>query len=66
MAGNEFLDKAGLAVLWERIKQLVYECGCRDAVTYRLESNGSTIFLIGSDGSRSAVDITATASCSEE
>lgn len=28
MAGNEFLDKAGLAVLWERIKQLVYECCC--------------------------------------
>lgn len=28
MAGNEFLDKAGLVVLWDRIKQLVYECCC--------------------------------------
>ena len=65
MAGNEFLDKTGLAALWERIQQLVYECGCRCAVTYRLESDGNTIALVGSDGTRSVVAITATASCEE-
>lgn len=28
MAGSEFLDKQGLMVLWDRIKELVYECCC--------------------------------------
>lgn len=28
MAGSEFLDKQGLVVLWDRIKELVYECCC--------------------------------------
>lgn len=63
MAGNEYLDKRGLGILWERIKQLVYECGCSCAVTYHLESDGNTISLIGSDGSESTVEVVATASC---
>lgn len=63
MAGNEFLDKAGLASLWERIRQLVYECGCQCKVTYTLEVNGNVLTLVGSDGSRSTVVITATADC---
>lgn len=74
MAGNEFLDKAGLSVLWERIQQLVYECGCDcesgsgsgSGVKYRLESDGTSIALIGSDGSRSVVTVPATASCDDE
>ena len=65
MANGNYLDKDGLALLWERIQRLVYECGCRCAVTYRLESDGNTVTLVGSDGTRSAVVITATASCSE-
>lgn len=66
MADKEFLDKEGLAVLWERIRQLVYECGGEGGgVTYTLESDGNTITLVGSDGTRSAVAITATASCDE-
>ena len=52
MAGSEFLDKAGLATLWERIQQLVKECGCACAVTYTLEANGNVVTLVGSDGSR--------------
>lgn len=28
MAGSEFLDKQGLMVLWDRIKELIYECCC--------------------------------------
>lgn len=63
MAGNEFLDKAGLASLWERIRQLVYECGCQCKVTYTLEVNDNVLTLVGSDGSRSTVTITATADC---
>lgn len=65
MANKEYLDKAGLAVLWERIKQLVYECGCQCAVTYRLESSNGTITLVGSDGSRSTIVVTAVAQCDE-
>lgn len=64
MAGNEFLDKEGLSVLWEQIKQLVYECcNCGGGVTYRLESDGNEISLIGSDGTVSAVAVISTASC---
>lgn len=63
MAGNEFLDKQGVATLWERIKQLVYECCCKNITTYRLESDGNTITLIGSDGTRSSVAVISTASC---
>lgn len=65
MAGNEFLDKNGVAALWERIKQLVYECGCQCAVTYTLESDGNTVTLVGSDGTRSSVAVISTASCVE-
>ena len=65
MANNKYLDNAGLATLWERIQRLVYECGCSCAVTYRLESDGNTITLIGSDGTRSAVSVVSTASCEE-
>lgn len=61
MASREYLDKQGLATLWERIKQLVYECGCQCRVTYTLESNGNTVTLVGSDGSRSTVNVTAVA-----
>ena len=63
MAGNEFLDKQGVATLWERIKQLVYECCCKNITTYRLESDGNTITLIGSDGTSSSVAVISTASC---
>lgn len=64
MAGNEFLDKAGLSALWERIKQLVYECGCQCKVTYTLEvTDGNVLTLVGSDGSKSVVTIAATAEC---
>lgn len=66
MAGNEFLDKNGVATLWEQIKQLVYECGCQCAVTYTLESDGNTVTLVGSDGSRSSVAVVSTATCVEE
>lgn len=66
MAGNKFLDETGLAILWERIRQLVYECGCNCAVTYKLVSNGNEITLVGSDGSRSTVEVEAVTSCSEE
>ena len=66
MAGNEYLDKRGLGILWERIKQLVYECGCSCAVTYHLESDGNTITLVGSDGSTSTVTVTAVANCSNQ
>lgn len=66
MAGNEYLDKTGLGVLWERMKQYVYECCCSQHVTYTLESNGSTISLVGSDGTRSTITVTATASCTSE
>lgn len=58
---SNFLDKEGLAKLWERIQQLVYECG---KVTYKLESDGNMITLVGSDGSKSVVYVTATAECS--
>ena len=63
MAGNEFLDKQGVATLWERIKQLVYECCCKNITTYHLESNGNQIALIGSDGTVSVVAVVSTASC---
>ena len=66
MAGNEFLDKQGVGVLWERIKQLIYECCCKNITTYRLESDGNTITLIGSDGTRSSVAVISTASCGDE
>lgn len=58
---SNFLDKEGLATLWERIQRLVYECG---KVTYKLESDGNMITLVGSDGSKSVVYVTATAECS--
>ena len=61
---EKYLNGEGLATLWERIQRLVYECGCRCAVTYRLESDGNTVTLVGSDGTRSAVVVEATASCS--
>ena len=66
MADREYLDKSGLSALWQRIQQLVYECGCRCAVTYRLEKSGDTVTLVGSDGSRSSVSIEATAVCEEQ
>lgn len=28
MAGHEYLDKAGLSTLWDRMRQYVYECCC--------------------------------------
>lgn len=65
MPEKEYLDKTGLAFLWSKIQQLVYECGCKCTVTYSLESDGSTVTLVGSDGSRSSVTITATADCGE-
>lgn len=65
MPENKYLDSAGLAVLWERIKELVYTCAGKNVVTYRLVSDGSTVTLVGSDGSRSSVVITATADCGE-
>ena len=58
---SNFLDKEGLATLWERIQRLVHECG---KVTYKLESDGNMITLVGSDGSKSVVYVTATAECS--
>ena len=54
---SNFLDKEGLATLWQRIQQLVYECGCQCRVTYKLESDGNMITLVGSDGSKSVVEI---------
>ena len=44
---------------------LVYECAGKSTVKYRLEVDGDTVSLVGSDGSRSTVTITATASCGE-
>ena len=64
MAGNKFLDDTGVGILWERIQRLVYECAGRSAVTYRLESDGNMITLVGSDGSRSTIAVEAVASCS--
>ena len=66
MAGHEYLDKQGVSALWERIQQLVYECGCRCAVKYRLESDGNVITLVGSDGSRSVVTVESVAQCNNE
>lgn len=63
--GNEYLDKQGLATLWERIKELVYECGCQCRIKYRLEVNGNAVTLVGSDGSRSTVYVTAVAADDE-
>lgn len=60
---NGYLDKTGVSLLWTRIQRLVYECAGKSAVKYRLESDGNKVILIGSDGSRSAVTVTATASC---
>lgn len=57
MAGSQFLDKAGVSALWERMKQYVYECCCGQAVTYELKTDGDYIRLIGSDGSESAVPL---------
>lgn len=65
MANNKYLDSAGLAVLWSRIQQLVYECASKNSVKYRLESNGNTITLVGSDGSRSTVSMEAYAACDD-
>lgn len=67
MAGNEFLDRTGVATLWERMRQYVYECCCSrgGGVTYRLESDGNEVTLVGSDGSRSTVEVEATAVCEE-
>lgn len=65
MASKGFIDDEGLAVLWERIKQLVYACGGNGGggVTYTLQSDGETLTLVGSDGSTSSVDIKAKAVC---
>lgn len=60
---NKYLNAEGLQLLWERIKQLVYECCGGNSVTYRLEREGDTIVLIGSDGSRSEVEMGAYAVC---
>ena len=60
---NKYLDGAGVATLWQRIQRLVYECAGKSAVTYRLESDGNTITLIGSDGTSSSVAVISTASC---
>lgn len=68
MAQNEYLDKAGLAILWERIRRLVSECcngGSGGGVTYTLESVDNTITLVGSDGTRSSVSVISTAVCDE-
>lgn len=37
----------------------------KNIVKYRLEVDGDTVSLVGSDGSTSTVTITATASCEE-
>lgn len=37
----------------------------KNIVKYRLEVDGDTVSLVGSDGSKSTVTITATASCGE-
>lgn len=69
MAGYKYLDEAGVSALWERIKQLVYECCCNSSgggVTYWLESDENTITLVGSDGSRSSVSVVSTAVCDNE
>lgn len=66
MFNNKYLDSAGLSVLWERIKQLVYECAGKNAVTYTLESNDNAITLVGSDGTRSSVTVASTAVCDNE
>ena len=63
---NKYLDSAGLATLWERIQQLVYECAGQNAVRYRLEVNGNEVTLIGSDGSESTVSVGAAAACEEQ
>lgn len=60
---NKYLNQTGLAVLWERIKQLVYECSGGQSVTYRLERDGSNLVLVGSDGTRSVVDMSAITGC---
>lgn len=65
MFNTKYLDANGVAVLWQRIQQLVYECGCKCAVTYHLESDGNTITLVGSDGTRSVVPVIAVASCED-
>lgn len=62
----KYMDSTGLSVLWERIRMLVYECASSNIVKYRLEVNGNTVTLVGSDGSTSSVDVTATTSCESE
>lgn len=66
MPDKGYLDGDGLALLWERIKMLVYSCaggGGGGGVTYRLESDGNQITLVGSNGSRSTVTVDAIAEC---
>lgn len=65
MFNTKYMDGAGLSYLWERIQMLVYECAGKNIVKYRLEVDGDTVSLVGSDGSTSTVTITATASCEE-
>lgn len=65
MFTTKYLDASGLATLWERIQRLVYECGCQCAVRYHLEVDGNTVILVGSDGSRSSVDVSAATACDE-
>ena len=65
MFNTKYMDGAGLSHLWERIQMLVYECAGKNTVKYRLEVDGDTVSLVGSDGSTSTVTITATASCEE-
>lgn len=60
MAGNQYLDKTGVAFLWARMKQYVYDCCCSQKVTYTLEKEGSTLILQGSDGSKSVVTLETT------
>lgn len=65
MFNTKYLDANGVSVLWQRIQQLVYECGCKCAVTYHLESDGNTVTLVGSDGTRSSVAVISTATCDD-
>ena len=65
---EKYLNANGLAVLWGRIQQLVEKCGGGGGSTirYRLESDGSNITLVGTDGSRSSVSVVSTATCGDD
>ena len=63
---EKYLNANGLAVLWGRIQQLVEKCGGGSTIRYRLESDGSNITLVGTDGSRSSVSVVSTATCGDD